>query len=208
MSLETFDSFIFDLDGTLWDTSIKIDHSWNKALERFAKLRSPFSLADILGIMGKHHSEILADLFPDAPQEEADACLAECYIEHQADILENNAYALYDDAGHVINQLAKTRRVFLVSNCDQPYLDLFLQKFSHSSDFEATLCHGATGKDKAWNIKHVIDKANLQAAVYIGDTATDEAAAKAAGIPFIFAEYGFGQASNADFSIASLKELL
>jgi phosphoglycolate phosphatase len=48
----------------------------------------------------------------------------------------------------------------------------------------------------------------LQAAVYIGDTATDEAAAKAAGIPFIFAEYGFGQASNADFSIASLKELL
>lgn len=43
--------------------------------------------------------------------------------------------------------------------------------------------------------------------VYIGDTAGDEAAAHAAGIPFIYAAYGFGSANNPDAVIHNFNEL-
>lgn len=203
-----FNAYIFDLDGTIWDTSATIDVSWNKALQRFAGIRLPFRLGEILGIMGKHHGEILADLFPSAAIADAEACLAECYIAHREDIRENNAFSLYDGAADVIGALAKTRSVFLVSNCDQPYLDLFLDKFSETDAFSATLCHGATGKDKASNISQIINEHKLENAVYVGDTATDAAAANAAGIPFTFATYGFGFVSVADYTIKSLNELV
>ena len=44
---------------------------------------------------------------------------------------------------------------------------------------------------------------------YVGDTAGDQKAAKWAGIPFIYASYGFGQVDEGDCfaSISSIREL-
>ena len=49
----------------------------------------------------------------------------------------------------------------------------------------------------------------LQAPVYVGDTPGDLTASQGAGVPFIFATYGFGQLSSAEAParIASLAEL-
>ena len=44
-------------------------------------------------------------------------------------------------------------------------------------------------------------------AVYVGDTQGDADAAAKAGVPFIFAEYGFGMVNAAAARIASLPEL-
>ena len=48
---------------------------------------------------------------------------------------------------------------------------------------------------------------NLRHAVYVGDTAGDERSARAAGLPFIFAAYGFGQAAAPDAVIGCLRDL-
>lgn len=207
MNLKQYDALIFDLDGTLWDTSATIDQSWNKALSSFADLRDSFSLDEILSIMGKHHGEILEQLFPNVSEERANKCLMECYIAHRADIRDNNAYKLYDDVERGIAELARTHKLYLVSNCDQPYLNLFLNKFSQSSNFDATLCHGATGNDKAANIRQIVDRHNLQKPVYIGDTQTDSSAAKTAKTAFVFANYGFGSVDEFDHEISHFTEL-
>lgn len=47
----------------------------------------------------------------------------------------------------------------------------------------------------------------LRRPVNVGDTQKDAAAAEKAGIPFIFAEYGFGDAPNAALRIGSIEEL-
>ena len=39
---------------------------------------------------------------------------------------------------------------------------------------------------------------DLQAPVYVGDTPGDLAASEVAGVPFVFATYGFGQLSEAE----------
>ena len=51
-----------------------------------------------------------------------------------------------------------------------------------------------------------------RSAVYVGDMIKDQQAAQLAGIPFIFARYGFGQGklqpTHWDYAISSFPELL
>ncbi|MNN86467.1 Phosphoglycolate phosphatase [compost metagenome] len=49
---------------------------------------------------------------------------------------------------------------------------------------------------------------NLESPVYVGDTAGDLKAAAFAGIPFVFASYGFGEVSDPDYTINRLSDLL
>ena len=44
-------------------------------------------------------------------------------------------------------------------------------------------------------------------AVYVGDTAGDEESARVAGIPFIFAKYGFGEAKAPDYLLEEFSQL-
>ena len=52
-----------------------------------------------------------------------------------------------------------------------------------------------------------MDLHDIERAAYIGDTAKDEAATIAAGIPFVFAAYGFGSAENPDAVAQSVSDL-
>ena len=53
-------------------------------------------------------------------------------------------------------------------------------------------CYGTKSLPKADNIRDIVNDHNLTAPVYVGDTMGDYSAAKQAGVPFIFAAYGFG----------------
>ena len=69
-------------------------------------------------------------------------------------------------------------------------------------------CYGDTGKNKDENIRLVVERNHLKHPVYVGDTQGDCDAAASAGVPFVFASYGFGQADHADAVIHSFDELL
>ncbi|MNR54842.1 Phosphoglycolate phosphatase [compost metagenome] len=53
-----------------------------------------------------------------------------------------------------------------------------------------------------------MDRNNLSSPVYVGDTEGDLKAARYAGIPFVFASYGFGEVSDYDYIINSFEGLL
>jgi len=61
---------------------------------------------------------------------------------------------------------------------------------------------------KGENIKLIIERNNLINPVYVGDTDGDLKASRFAGIPFIYAQYGFGEANEYDYMINSFEELL
>ena len=71
-------------------------------------------------------------------------------------------------------------------------------------------CPPYTGKYKADNIKLMAEKYNLSSTHYVGDTVMDMEACKAAGVPFIFCRYGFGDvgASDCEYIIDNFSELL
>ena len=66
---------------------------------------------------------------------------------------------------------------------------------------------GRTGLTKGENIKLIIERNRLNNPVYVGDTEGDLKAARLAGIPFIYASYGFGEVSEYDYYIKALDEL-
>ena len=70
------------------------------------------------------------------------------------------------------------------------------------------MCPGDTGLLKADNILLMRDKHNLINPVYIGDTKMDAESCKKAGVPFVFASYGFGKVEDYAAIIESPAELL
>ena len=60
-------------------------------------------------------------------------------------------------------------------------------------DFE---CFGRTGKGKAENIQMLVQRNQLVAPAYVGDIQGDCDACHQAGVPFIWAAYGFGNVSD------------
>lgn len=58
--------------------------------------------------------------------------------------------------------------------------------------FKEWLCFGDTGLDKDRTIAMLMDNCGLKKSCYVGDIKNDALCSKRAGIPFIWASYGFG----------------
>ena len=94
-----------------------------------------------------------------------------------------------------------------MSNCQAGYIELFLKKTGlapYIRDFE---CFGNTGMGKAKNIKLLLERNHFSSPVYAGDTQGDFEASRKAGVPFVFASYGFGDVKEADAVIGTFEEL-
>ena len=70
------------------------------------------------------------------------------------------------------------------------------------------LCNGDTGLDKGSNIRKLADTYDLKSPVYVGDTFGDYQACQKANVPFIFAEYGFGEVPKPDAHIRKPMDLV
>ena len=93
-------------------------------------------------------------------------------------------------------ELAKTYDLYIVSNCQCGYIEQFLRKTQLEAYIKDIECFGNTGKNKGENIRLLVKRNSLKAPVYIGDTKGDCDASKEAGVPFIFASYGFGNVTE------------
>ena len=104
--------------------------------------------------------------------------------------------------------MSEKYRLYIVSNCQDGYIQCFFQANprleQYFTDYE---CHGSTGLPKADNIRLIVERHNLKSPVYVGDTLGDANASKGAGVPFVYARYGFGDVKEYDYAIDSFGEL-
>ena len=106
-----------------------------------------------------------------------------------------------------LNLLKEKYSLFIVSNCQDGYVQSFLEFHGFAEIFDDFEMSGRTKKSKGENIRMIIERNNLDKTAYVGDTQGDCDAAKEAGVPFVFAEYGFGSVDNAEYSIKEFCEL-
>ena len=74
--------------------------------------------------------------------------------------------------------------------------------------FEGHMCFGDTGTCKGETIRTLMAKYGISSACYIGDTQGDADSAQIAGIPFIWASYGFGSVEEYAAKIDHISQLL
>ena len=104
-------------------------------------------------------------------------------------------------------------RLFVVSNCQAGYIEAFLWAHGFGDLFEDIECTGNTGLCKAENIRLITERNGLTAPVFVGDTISDGSAARTAGIPFVYAKYGFGElcgrgrTDDYDMEISTFREV-
>lgn len=105
-------------------------------------------------------------------------------------------------------ELAKTRQIFLVSNCQDWYMEMFLEFSWLREAVTAFDCHGMPRVSKGEMLKNMKATHGLEQAVYIGDTVGDQKAAIEAGMEFIHPGWGFGDSEEFEAGTKSFKNIL
>ena len=203
------DSIIFDVDGTLWDTTHVVADAWNEVVRSETSLDLSITPQKLKTLFGKTMPDIAAILFPEEPKENQLRLIDLC-CQREEEALRKKSGALYPQLESVLTQLAARLPLFLVSNCQAGYIETFLDCTGFAPYITDHLCPGDTGEGKAENIREIIRRHHLKSPVYVGDTDGDYQAVKSAGdsIPFIFAYYGFGFVENPDYVITCPADLL
>ena len=198
---------IFDVDGTLWDSAKPVAESWTLMLERrYPELDRIITPDDMYRNMGKTMDAIGADLFPGLAPDKRDEVMDAC-MRYENEYLADHPGVTYPNMKETLAALSREYGLYIVSNCQEGYIEALMAACGIASYISDTECIGATGRPKGDNIRLVMERNGLEKCLYVGDTAMDQEAAGKAGIPFVFASYGFGQASGADAVIGSLVEL-
>lgn len=207
LKMKTHDSLIFDLDGTLWDSTSACASAWNIALKKVEIEREPLTPEDIGKMMGLPIAKIFEKFFPDMTEEKRALAAKECFKEQIATIRASGAI-LYPGVQKGLLQLSERYSLFIVSNCQQTYLDTFFHYSGLKPLFKDTECHGNTLRPKGENIRLVVERNSLQRAAYVGDTAGDQESAGVAGVPYFHVNYGFGINSKPCMNFNHFSELV
>ena len=182
---------IFDLDGTLWDSADSVAESWNMVL-RNAGVDITVTADDIRRNMGKTMNDIADDLYASLPEEERYALARRCEVFENEYIAEKGGN-LFEGVLETLEQLLSAGvKMSIVSNCQEGYIPAFLKSMYMDKYFVDYEEWGRSGLLKADNIRLVMKRNGVDKAVYVGDIQKDADASAKAGVPCIWAAYGFG----------------
>jgi phosphoglycolate phosphatase len=193
-------NIILDVDGTLWNTTDVVAAAWNQAIAAEGHSKVTVDGARLRQLFGKPMNVIGELLFTDVPEKIREVLLEDCCQYEQRALRAQTEALLYPQVRETIQMLVQEqkRRLFIVSNCQSGYIELFMQKNQVEPYITDTECFGNTGCSKGENILLLMERNGLSASetVYVGDTMGDYEAAQEAGIEFLFAAYGFGSVTG------------
>lgn len=199
-------NIIFDLDGTLWDSSKTIFIAWKKL---FSKYNISLELEEIQSLMGLTINDIKEYFIisKNISEPMADKILKESENFEMNEINKNGG-VLYNDVENTLKELSKNNKLYIVSNCESWYIESFLNYFDLSKYFKDTECAGNTKKDKKYNIELLIKRNNLKNCIYVGDTIKDMEASFYNKIKFVYASYGFGNVDEYTYKLNKFSDLI
>lgn len=202
-----YDGILFDLDGTLWDSTKRIYKSWVKVLKTLPDIDHIPTMEEQESVMGLSDDVLMKKLFPELSPERGKEVFDLCCQVENVYLREKGGIA-YDGIVETLEKLSKSHSLAIVSNCNDGYIEAYFASMGTEQYFADYESFGRTGKPKWENIKSVVERNGYKNPVYVGDTKWDMESATKAGVPFIHAAYGFGKIDGDMEKITSPSELL
>ena len=199
------DMVVFDLDGTLWSS----DETTYKSVNEYLKLNNydlEVSFETVKETMGCTFDDTAAKFFPGLEKEERNDLLDKALAYNNKNILKLGGN-VYSNVEETLKKLKEKYRLTIVSNCAGGYIEAFLEFSNLGKYFDDFIAAAEAKVTKADAIKMIIERNNVETAIYVGDTDKDKMAAEGADIEFIQALYGFGENLNAAHSINEFTDL-
>lgn len=182
---------IFDMDGTLWDSSENVAKSWMEVINNEG-YKLDITQQDIMNVMGKTMDVIADILFKALPKEKRMELMKNC-CSYEITYLEKTGGNLYPELEETFKKLKEKYNLYIVSNCQSGYIEAFLKFYGFEKYFDDIECFGNNREPKGYNIRLIADRNQLEDAYYVGDIQGDYDATMEAGLKFIHAAYGFGK---------------
>ena len=212
--LNQYKNIIFDLDGTLVNSSEEVLNCFAKAFE---KANYPLDKTKLTSdVIGPPLRQILQTLAPELTDEEKISEITSNFRQIY-DYDENDISVMYDGIYDLLNTLKKEgHKLFIATFKPQIPTMRIVKMFEIEHLFEDIYTIDKFGKKipKEEMITNIISKYNLQKneTVMIGDAASDMTAAKGAGIDGIGVLWGYGSdkeplKQHADYIVENTTEL-
>lgn len=206
---------IFDLDGTLVDSSVDIANAINYAIEPYGI--KPITVKETINLIGEgitrlmekliksHESEVRSNIDKDV--------LIDRFLEHYSAHLVDNT-TVYPGVEETLEQLNSYKKA-VISNKREVLSVKTLDNLGLLKYFDLVAGSDTTSEKKPspQPILYVLSKLNItpREAVIVGDSNFDIEAGRAAGIKTIAVTYGYRPVEllrNADFIINRMGELV
>lgn len=205
----TIKLIIFDLDGTLVDTSRDITNALNYALNSYG-LKS-FTVEDTIKMIGEGITRLIEKVLGAEKFQERDTVIKrflDYYSEHVIDYSE-----VYPHVRETMEKLNGYKKA-VISNKREYLSTKLLDKLDLLKYFDLVVGSDTTSEKKpsAMPVIYVLTKlgVNLHEAIMVGDSNYDIEAGKKAGVKTVAVTYGYREKQylmSADYVIDSFKEL-
>lgn len=209
----SFDNYIFDLDGTLVNSSEEVLLCFKKA---FIAAGYPVDESRLTSdVIGPPLKQIIATLAPELSDEEVISSIMKNFRQIY-DYDEEDISVLYEGIYDFISELKNAGKKLFIATFKPkiPTMRLVEKFFPNTFDDVYTIDKFGKQITKEEMIKDIVSKYGLDEAdtVMLGDAASDVLAAKGAGVTGIGVLWGYGSdktnlINNADFVISNIDEM-
>ena len=196
------ENIIFDLDGTLWQTTNSYPYAYHKLCEHYG---TPAMVSDdyILTCLGVKLDKFLPKLFPDVSFTELAFKAMGYSLEY---VLANPEGCCFEGVRETLEKLSKKYNIYIVSNCLDDYVEAFMN-ISGTRDFIKGYYTIQSGEKKD-NISRIVS-ASKGKTLLVGDSDDDYLAiTDPYSVLFCFASYGYKECSGYAYKIDSVFDLL
>ncbi len=161
-----YDGILFDLDGTLWDSTKGIYKSWVKVLKTLPDIDHIPTMEEQESVMGLSDDVLMKKLFPELSPERGKEVFDLCCQVENVYLREKGGIA-YDGIVETLEKLSKSHSLAIVSNCNDGYIEAYFASMGTEQYFADYESFGRTGKPKWENIKSDVERNGYKNPVYV-----------------------------------------
>lgn len=193
-------NIIFDLDGTLWQTTDSYVAAYHRLCEYY-HVPQTASDQEIIACLGVKLDRFLPQLFPTVEDQRALAYRAMGFsIDY---LMEHPEDCCYEGVCQMLEQVSREYEVYIVSNCLDAYVETFLC-LCGAKQYVKAFYTIESGEKEA----HIARIAATGKTLFVGDSEDDYAAIKDHyGVLFCYAAYGYKPCTHYDYRIEKTMDL-